>query len=88
MFLEECKNVVKEKKMSKHIIDNIEIFSDSDEENSNEENQNTFFIIFFIYKKCQINIMKNTKQDSKKKHEKRYENLFEEEKDKRQKKFG
>ena len=32
--------------------------------------------------------MKNTKQDSKKKHEKRYENLFEEEKDKRQKKFG
>ena len=38
MFLEECKNVVKEKKMSKHIIDNIEIFSDSYEENSNEEN--------------------------------------------------
>ena len=38
MFSEECKNVVKEKKMSKHIIDNIEIFSDSDEENSNEEN--------------------------------------------------
>ena len=32
--------------------------------------------------------MKNTKQDSKKKHEKRYKNLFEEEKDKRQKKFG
>ena len=26
--------------------------------------------------------MKNTKQDSKKKHEKRYENLFEEGKDK------
>ena len=32
--------------------------------------------------------MKNTKQDSKKKHEKRYENLFEEEKDKSEKKFG
>ena len=49
-FLEECKYVVKEKKMSKYIIDNIEISSDSDrkdsdredseEENPNEENSN------------------------------------------------
>ena len=39
MFLEECKYVVKEKRKSKFITDNIEISSDdSDEENSNEEN--------------------------------------------------
>ena len=38
MFLEECKYVVKEKNMSKYIIDNIEISSDSDEKNSDEEN--------------------------------------------------
>ena len=30
VFLEECKHVVKEKKMSKYIIDDIEICSDSD----------------------------------------------------------
>ena len=29
VFLEECKYVVKEKKISKYIIDNIEISSDS-----------------------------------------------------------
>ena len=45
VFLEECKYVVKNKKTSKFITDNIEISSDdsdrenSDEENSNEENQ-------------------------------------------------
>ena len=44
MFLEECKHVVKEKKMSESITDDIEISSDdsdegnSDEEKSNEEN--------------------------------------------------
>ena len=38
MFLEECKYVAKEKKILKHIIDNTEISSDSDDENSNEEN--------------------------------------------------
>ena len=39
MFLEECKDVVKEKKTSKFITDNIEISSgDSDRENSDEEN--------------------------------------------------
>ena len=35
MFLEECKYVVKEKK---YIIDDIEISSDSDRENADEEN--------------------------------------------------
>ena len=45
VFLEEFKCVVKEKKMSKYLIDKIEISSDfdredSDEENSNEENAN------------------------------------------------
>ena len=38
MFLEECKYVVKEKKIPKYIIDDIEISSDSDRENSDEEN--------------------------------------------------
>ena len=42
MFLEECKYVVKEKKMSKYIIKyiiyDIETSSDSDEENFDEEN--------------------------------------------------
>ena len=37
MFLEERKYVAKEKKIPKYIIDNIEISSDSDEENSDEE---------------------------------------------------
>ena len=41
MFLEECKYVVKEKKTSKFITDDIEIYSDdSDMENSDEENSN------------------------------------------------
>ena len=38
MFLEECKYVLKEKNISKYIIDNVEISSDSYEENSDEEN--------------------------------------------------
>ena len=36
MFLEECKYVIKEKKL-KYIIDDIEISSDSAEENPDEE---------------------------------------------------
>ena len=38
VFLEECKYVVKEKKIPKYIIDDIEISFDSDRENSDEEN--------------------------------------------------
>ena len=38
MFLEECKYVVKEKKVPEYITDDIEISSDSDGEISNEEN--------------------------------------------------
>ena len=38
VFLVECKYVVKEKKMSEYIIDDIKISSDSDRENSYEEN--------------------------------------------------
>ena len=34
----ECKYVVKEKKIPKHIIDNLEISSDSDRENSDTKN--------------------------------------------------
>ena len=45
MFLEECKYIVKEKKMHECVTDGIEISSESDrkysdEENFNEENPN------------------------------------------------
>ena len=41
LFLEECKYVIKEKKMSKFITDDIEIScNDSDRENFDEENFN------------------------------------------------
>ena len=40
VFLEEYKFAVKEKKIPNYIIDDIEISSDSDRENSNEENSN------------------------------------------------
>ena len=40
VFLEECKYIVKEKKIPKYIIDDIEISSDSDRENSDEETSN------------------------------------------------
>ena len=45
MLLGESKDVVKENKISKYIIDNIEISSDSGRENSDEES------FFSIYKK-------------------------------------
>ena len=38
MFLDECKYTVKEKKIPKYIIDDIEIPCDSNKENSDEEN--------------------------------------------------
>ena len=38
VLLEECKYIVKEKKMPDYITDNTEITSDSDREDSNEEN--------------------------------------------------
>ena len=38
VFLEECKYIVKEKKIPKYIIDDIEISFDFDRENSDEEN--------------------------------------------------
>ena len=38
VFLEECKYVIKGKKIPKYIIDNTEISSDTDRENSDEEN--------------------------------------------------
>ena len=40
MFLEECKHVVKEKKMFEFTIDNIETSSDSGREDSNRDNSN------------------------------------------------
>ena len=50
VFLEECKYVVKEKKIPKYITGDIKISSDSDRENSVfEAYKKYFFIIFFIY---------------------------------------
>ena len=40
MFLEECKNVVKEKKIPKYFVDDIEISSDFERENANRGNYN------------------------------------------------
>ena len=40
VLLEEYKYVAQEKKMSKYIIDDIEISYDSDKKNSDEENSN------------------------------------------------
>ena len=40
VFLEECKYLVKEKKIPKYIIDDTEISSDSNKKNSDEENTN------------------------------------------------
>ena len=41
VFLEECKYIVKEKKMPEYISDGIKIsYDDSDREDSNEENSN------------------------------------------------
>ena len=37
MFLQELKYVLKEKKIPKYIIDNIDIFSDSDFDNENTD---------------------------------------------------
>ena len=65
VFLEECKYVVKEKKMPEYITDDIELSSDDsdkgdyDEENSNEENtyeessneENKYRMCLFLYLK-------------------------------------
>ena len=55
MFLEECKYVVKEKKIYNYIIDDINISSDdSDTENSDysdEENSNEYVRFAVKYKK-------------------------------------
>ena len=46
VFLEKCKYVVKEKKIPKYVIDSIEISTDSDRENSDEE---IYIKTFFVY---------------------------------------
>ena len=49
MFLEKCKYVVTEKKILKYIIDDIEISSVSDRENSDEKysyEENLFFSLY------------------------------------------
>ena len=51
VFWEECKYVVEEKKIPKYIINDIEISSDSDRENSGEENSDKKKILMKKIKK-------------------------------------
>ena len=53
LFLKECRYVIKEKKIPKHIIDYVELSSDSDEETSDEE---------ILMKKVQM--MKNSNEEN------------------------
>ena len=51
VFLEEQKYVIKEKKMPDYITDDIELLSDSDrinsdEENSNKKNKYSMYLVF------------------------------------------
>ena len=52
IFLEECKCIVKEKKMSKHIIDNTEISDEGNsvEESFGEENSKTTCVVKLFLK--------------------------------------
>ena len=59
VFLEECKYVVKGKKIPKYIIDDIEISSDSDRENSDGENSSKE--LFDEEKKSFLSTYKNCK---------------------------
>ena len=87
MFLEECKYVVKEKKIPKYIIDNIEISSDShggnsdkensdkktfDEETTDEEDSDEEFFFSFLYIKMTNNYYQKTKEKFQKEARKRY----------------
>ena len=74
-ILEECKYVVKEKKMPEYITDDIEISSDSDREDSDEENsddenlvKNSFYDFFFLYIIMVNKYYQKHKKDSDKKH--------------------
>ena len=87
VFLEECKYVVKEKKIPKYIIDNIEISSDShggnsdkensdkktfDEETTDEEDSDEEFFFSFLYIKMTNNYYQKTKEKFQKEARKRY----------------
>ena len=101
VFLKECIYVVKETKMSKSIIDDLDIFSDSDEENSdlqisdekNLKNSHIVKLIFKAYKiffddffsMCKIltGYYQKNKESLSNKVCERYQNLSEEEKNKK-----
>ena len=74
VFLEEWKYLVKEKKIPKYIIDDIEVSSDSDQKNSGKENSSKKILmkkilakkilmkeIENIFRKNLLNIYKNSK---------------------------
>ena len=58
MFLEKCKYVVTEKKILKYIIDDIEISSVSDRENSDEKYSYKENLYFSLYIKMTSSYLK------------------------------
>ena len=91
VFLEECKYVVKGKKIPKYIIDDIEISSDSDKENSDGENSSKELFdeekkVFFPHIKIVNKYYQKNKEKLRKKVRERYQNLFKQKKIKDKKK--
>ena len=64
VFLEKCKYVIKEKKMSKHIINDIEI-----------SDKNVYFIIFFLCIKMLTGYCQKSKENLSNKARERYKNV-------------
>ena len=92
MFLEEYKYVIKENKITKYIIDNVEISFDTDKESSDEENSDAENLKMLLMKFCvYIKMLNNYYQKQIERLQKEahgiYQNLYEEEKDRRQKRL-
>ena len=92
VFLEEYKYVIKENKIPKYIIDNVEISFDTDKESSDEENSDAENLKILLMKFCvYIKMLNNYYQKQIERLQKEahgiYQNLYEEEKDRRQKRL-
>ena len=89
VFLEEYKYVIKENKITKYIIDNVEISFDTDKESSDEKNSdaedlNILLMKFFVYIKMLNNYYQKQIERLQKEAHRIYQNLDEEEKSRRQ----
>ena len=99
VFLQECKYFVKEKYIHKNIIYDIEISSDSDEENSCEkslkntnithilklifEDHNKYLLFAFLYIKTVNKYYQKNKEKLRKEAPERHQNLYEKENEKK-----